>query len=185
MPAYPYYGQYNYQYPWAIPYNGYNISSNPYSMQPAAMPQTTPQTVAPVQTPSVMQDGFKWINSEKEALEYFVEPNHAVALWNANEPVVYLKQADTTGKPTIKTYDLVERVTAESTEMKPSDYVTKEDMSALVGVIKNMQTDIQSMKDVGSAIGAIKNDIDTIKGDMYGIAGKKKAVRKTEADVDE
>lgn len=80
MPAYPYYGQYNYQYPWAIPYNGYNISSNPYSMQPAAMPQTAPQTVAPVQTPSVMQDGFKWINSEKEALEYFVEPNHAVAL---------------------------------------------------------------------------------------------------------
>ena len=36
-------------------------------------------------------------------------PNSAVALWDANNPVIYLRQADSTGKPSTKVYDLVER----------------------------------------------------------------------------
>ena len=36
-------------------------------------------------------------------------PNSAVTLWDSNAPVVYLKQADASGKPSMKIYDLVER----------------------------------------------------------------------------
>ena len=44
-----------------------------------------------------------------EAANYPVAPNNAVTLWDSNSPVVYLKQADASGKPSMKTYDLVER----------------------------------------------------------------------------
>ena len=50
-----------------------------------------------------------WVQSEAEAMTYPVAPNSAVTLWDSNFPVVYLKQADASGKPSIKIYDLVER----------------------------------------------------------------------------
>lgn len=43
------------------------------------------------------------------AMAYLVAPNSAVALWDSNAPAIYLKQADASGKPSIKVYDLVER----------------------------------------------------------------------------
>ena len=55
-------------------------------------------------TPSIV-----WVQSEQEALNYLVAPNSAVTLWDSNSPVVYLKQADASGKPSMKIYDLVER----------------------------------------------------------------------------
>ena len=72
------------------------------------MPQAYQQPVQPMQQqqpgPSIM-----WVQGEQEALSYMVAPNSAVALWDSLAPVVYLKQADASGKPTIKIYDLVER----------------------------------------------------------------------------
>lgn len=50
-----------------------------------------------------------WVSGEQEAMGYLVAPNSAVALWDSNSPTIYLKQADASGKPTMKTYDLVER----------------------------------------------------------------------------
>ena len=50
-----------------------------------------------------------WVNGEQEAQSYLVAPNSAVALWDSNSPTIYLKQADASGKPSIKVYDLVER----------------------------------------------------------------------------
>ena len=64
------------------------------------MPQQAPQQVSP---------SIVWVQSEMEAANYLVAPNSAVTLWDSNAPVVYLKQADASGKPTMKTYDLVER----------------------------------------------------------------------------
>ena len=50
-----------------------------------------------------------WVQNEMEAVNYLVAPNSAVTLWDSNSPVVYLKQADASGKPSMKIYDLVER----------------------------------------------------------------------------
>ncbi len=50
-----------------------------------------------------------WVNGEQEAMGYLMAPNSAVALWDSNSPTIYLKQADASGKPSMKTYDLVER----------------------------------------------------------------------------
>ena len=66
-----------------------------------------PQQFQPQQNPPT--PSIVWVQSEQEALNYLVAPNSAVTLWDSNSPVVYLKQADASGKPSMKTYDLVER----------------------------------------------------------------------------
>ena len=62
------------------------------------------QQVPQQQSPSIV-----WVQNEMEAVNYLVAPNSAVTLWDSNAPVVYLKQADASGKPSMKIYDLVER----------------------------------------------------------------------------
>lgn len=73
-----------------------------------------------------------WVSGEKEAMEYLVAPNSAVALWDSNNPVVYLKKADASGKPDTEIYDLVKRtpsiIPAQSQNV---DYVTRADFNAL------------------------------------------------------
>lgn len=88
--------------------------------------QFQPQQNPP--TPSIV-----WVQSEQEALNYLVAPNSAVTLWDSNSPVVYLKQADASGKPSMKVYDLVERNSRPvQTAVVPSvEYATKEELKAL------------------------------------------------------
>ena len=115
----------------------------------------------PIQQPQ--QQSIIWISGEREAQMYPVAPNNAVTLWSQTDPVVYLKSADATGKPTIKTYDLVERTQSAPApvEDRTTSYATKDDLGEIMG-----------------ALTAVKTDIETIKGDLYGIAGKKKVVKK-------
>lgn len=125
----------------------------------------------------MQQSGIIWISGEREAQMYPVAPNNAVTLWSQTEPVVYLKQADATGKPTLKIYDLVERVqTAEQATKagtQTDDYAKKSDLAAVVGALKGFD----------EVIGGIKSGIEAMKGDMYGIAGKnKRPARKQEAE---
>ena len=74
-----------------------------YQPMPQQMPQVQPQQA------QVSGQCMVWVNGEQEAMSYLVAPNSAVALWDSNAPTIYLKQADASGKPSIKVYDLVER----------------------------------------------------------------------------
>ena len=101
-------------------------------MQPA--PPPVPQN--PVAT-----GGVQWVSSEQEARGYLIAPNSAVALWDSTAPTVYLKQADASGKPTLKIYDLVERAETPRTapQEKGVEFVTREEfdrLAALVGELK-------------------------------------------------
>ena len=96
----------------------------------------------PVQQNPVAQGGVQWVSGEQEARGYLIAPNSAVALWDSNAPTVYLKQADASGKPTLKIYDLVERAETASTasQGKAPDYVTRDEfdrLAALVGELKS------------------------------------------------
>ena len=146
-------------------YPQYQQSFQP--MQQQIQPMTQAQQIQPQMQSN--PSGIVWVSSERDAALYPVAPNNAVALWNQNDPVVYLKQADASGKPTMKIYDLVERAEtpSESSEAKPDktvNYATKEDLGAVVGVVK----------DFDKVIGGLRSEIDTMKGDLYGLAGKKK-----------
>ena len=87
-----------------------------------------PQQMAQQQAPSIV-----WVQSEIEAANYLVAPNSAVTLWDSNSPVVYLKQADASGKPSMKIYDLVERTQRPAQPPQPQrvEYATKEELKAL------------------------------------------------------
>ena len=102
MPSYPYYG---YQ-----PYQMYQPYQPPMADQLTQLRQQQFQPAQNVQqAPQQTQSGMIWVQNEMEAANYLVAPNSAVTLWDSNSPVVYLKQADASGKPSMKIYDLVER----------------------------------------------------------------------------
>ena len=121
---------------------------NPYYPQPMPdnlMQMRQQQMIQPAPPPvpqnPVATGGVQWVSSEQEARGYLIAPNSAVALWDSTAPTVYLKQADASGKPTLKIYDLVERAeTAPNAPQKPGvEFVTREEfdrLAALVGEIK-------------------------------------------------
>ena len=169
MAAYNYYGN---------PYGGYYYQ-NPYQGMPQTMVQPQMQgqmqSQQPAQSfsPAINQSGIIWISGESEASMYPIAPNNAVALWDRNGKAIYLKQADATGKPTMRVYDLVERTESSpenggSQGDKLSAYATKEDLGTVVSAIKGLSSDIEQMK-----------------GDLYGVAGRKRNVKKAEGAEDD
>lgn len=80
-------------------------------MQGPQMGQNQMQQIPPANPAAgCAQNGIIWISGKAEADGYLVAPNSAVALWDANNPVIYLRKADSTGKPSTVVYDLVERM---------------------------------------------------------------------------
>ena len=95
MPYTPYYPTYQYYQP-PMPDQLAQLRQNQYQPNMQQVPQQT-------------QSSMIWVSSEQDAFNYLIAPNSAVTLWDSNSPVVYLKQADASGKPSMKIYDLVER----------------------------------------------------------------------------
>lgn len=165
----------------AVPY--YPVYQNPYSFYPAAYPSGySPQTVQPTSQTvpqSIPQTSMIWVSGEREAQMYPVAPNNAVTLWSQTESVVYVKQADATGKPTIKVYDLVERngesFLPDRANGKSDDIVKKSDLDAVNGAIN----------EIFAKLAPITADIESMKGDLYGLSGKKKTIKKPEVDGDD
>ena len=126
--AYPY-GYQNPYYPQPMP-------DNLMQMRQQQMPQMQP--MQQVANP-IPQSGVQWVNGEMEARNWMVAPNAAIALWDSSAPTVYLKQADASGKPTLKIYDLVERTEASAPQKAGVEFVTREEfdrLAALVGELK-------------------------------------------------
>lgn len=121
---------------------------NPYYPQPMpdTLMQMRQQQMPMMQTPQapqnpIAQGGVQWVSGEQEARNWMIAPNAAVALWDSTAPTVYLKQADASGRPTLKIYDLVERAETPSTapQEKGVEFVTRKEfdaLAALVGEIK-------------------------------------------------
>lgn len=167
-------------------YTPYTPMYQPYSNFQPYQPQYQNQTMqTPIQTPiqaptqqTQNQSSILWVRNGQEAAMYPVSPNNAVALWDSSAPVIYLKQADASGKPTMKTYDLVERQespqeTPKAPEGNSPDYATKAELAALAGVVK----------DVDGIINSLRKDLDAIKETPNAI--KETPKRRVKKEVDE
>lgn len=158
-------------------FNGYQQFQPTPQMPQQPVVQNAQQTTQPIQPQITAPSSIIWVRNQNEAAMYPVAPNNAVALWDQNAPAVYLKQADASGKPTMKIYDLVERTetvaeaTNENTAKVPA-YATKEELGAVVGAIKG----------IDGIIAGIKGDIEKMNGDLYGLAGAKKKSKKVKDD---
>lgn len=120
------------------PYYPQPMPDNLMQMRQQQMMQPAPP---PVPQNPVATGGVQWVSSEQEARGYLIAPNSAVALWDSTAPTVYLKQADASGKPTLKIYDLVERAETPRTapQEKGVEFVTREEfdrLAELVGELK-------------------------------------------------
>ena len=141
----------------------------PVSYQPV-MPQQQQQT-AQAQSPAT--SGIIWVSGMNEAQMYPVAPNNAVALWEQSGKVIYLKTADATGKPSVRIFDLIERTETASAapqaqEVKAPAYVTKEELADILSVMKGLTGEVEQMK-----------------GDLYGISGRKRPAKKAEVVEDD
>ena len=164
--AYPY----TYQTPYQsyYPTNYQPVYQQGYQQQQAQQQQAVSQ---PTNT------GRIWVNGKSEAEFYPVAPNTAVDLWDRNGTTLYQKRADATGRPSIVVCDIVERAetaqdSGNSGDNKVPAYATKDELGVVVGAVK----------DYSEALSNIKNEIETIKGDLYGVAGRKRVVKKQEAE---
>lgn len=148
--------------------------------QPSYQPLYYPQNYQPVvqqQQQQVQQhntsSGIIWVSGMQEAQMFPVAPNNAVALWDNSGKVIYLKTADATGKPTMKVYDLVERTESASAasaaqEEKVPEYISKDELNEILSVLKGITGEIEQMK-----------------GDLYGVAGRKRSSKKEVIEDDE
>lgn len=124
-----------------VAYQYYQPYQNPYYPPPmqdnlAQMRQMQPQSMQQSQ-----QSGVQWVGGELEARNYLIAPNSAVALWDSSAPRVYLKQADASGKPSLKAYDLVERTeTAIDAPQNPGvSYVTRSEFDELAAAVRELR----------------------------------------------
>lgn len=123
----------------------YPYYGNPYlpPMQDnlAQLRQQQMQVIPPIPQNPLPQSGVQWVSGEQEARSWMVAPNAAVALWDSTAPTVYLKQADASGKPTLKVYDLVERLASAPDAQKApaAEYVTRKEFDALAALVSEMK----------------------------------------------
>lgn len=104
------------------------------------MPDPVQMRSQVMQPPSAQQSGVQWVSGELEARNYLIAPNSAVALWDSTAPRVYLKQADASGRPTLKAFDLIERTeTAPEAAQSPAvSYVTRVEFDELAAIVRSL-----------------------------------------------
>lgn len=107
---------------------------------PVSYPQAYVPQYTQAQAPQP-QTGIIWVQGEAGAKSYLVAPNTTVQLWDSESQTIYLKSADGSGMPTIKTLDYTIRdqvAGPASNLMKQSEYVTHDELSAFEDKIRKM-----------------------------------------------
>lgn len=88
----------------------------------------------PYQQPQ-QQNSIIWVQGEAGAKSYMVAPGNTVQLWDSENQVIYLKSADASGMPSIKTLDYTIREMPQNAPLSPvssnHEYATKADVEAL------------------------------------------------------
>jgi hypothetical protein len=95
------------------------------------------------QPSNVQNNGIIWVCGEAGAKSYLVAPNTTVALWDSESQTIYLKSADASGMPSIKTLDYTvrDRVQGEIRhENAPKvEFVTRDEFDALKRQIEGLK----------------------------------------------
>lgn len=122
--------------------NGFPMNYSQYFMPYQQQPQQT-------------QNGIIWVQGEAGAKSYLVAPNTTVQLWDSEKQVIYLKSADASGMPSLKTLDYTVRENAApSVERHTAEYVTRNEFD-------DLKRQIESLKEANYEHDA---DVSTAKG---------------------
>ena len=133
-------------------------SNFPIGYQPYYPQQYQQQYQPQPQMQAQQSGGIIWVQGEAGAKSYLVAPNSTVQLWDSEKQTIYLKSADASGMPSMKTLDYTIRdlpaVNAPVAASAPAaEYVTKAELQTLYGRIEALQTRINEL-----AKEEVKND---------------------------
>ena len=98
-------------------------------------------------------NGMIWVQGEAGAKAYLIAPNTTVQLWDSERQTVYLKSADASGMPSIKTLDYTIRentpanapISAQTANPinNNTEYATKAEIEALQAQIQALKEEIK------------------------------------------
>lgn len=162
----------------------YQPMYQPIQYQPVQYQPQQIQQQQPVQQAQQMNSNMIWVSGEAGAKAYLVAPNTTVQLWDSEAQHIYLKSADASGMPTIKTLDYTIRDSGPQKPVnaainpatpQPVEYAGKAETDAIKAEIASYRGEIESLR----------ADLESFRGDLYGIAGKKSSARKKEVTDNE
>lgn len=120
-------------YPAGINQYGNWNPQNPYNQpQPQYQQQQQPQ-------PQQVESQRVWVQGESSAKAFIVANNKEQVLWDSEQPVIYIKTVDATGKPSTVTLDYTIR------NPQPDD-----DRTEIDGLKKQMNEMMSMLKDLTS-----------------------------------
>lgn len=123
--------------------------AQPQQMQANQQAQQS-QVQQPAQVNPTMTSGIIWVQGEAGAKSYLVAPNTTVQLWDSERQTIYLKSADASGMPSIKTLDYTIREMPQNnvvlaSESASSAFATKEEVNTLAEQITALKNKIDGI----------------------------------------
>ena len=118
----------------ALPLYGYNPYQfgqvNPLQPQMDRLASMQAQYQQPQQ--QNVNQGILWVQGEAGAKSYLVAPNTSVLLMDSDESAFYLKSADSSGMPSLRTFKYIEttnqpKENLKSNNSEDSDFVPKKE----------------------------------------------------------
>lgn len=125
----------------------YNTNAFPATYYPQSY-QTAPVVNQQANQPQA-SSGIIWVQGEAGAKSYLVAPNQTVQLWDSENQVIYLKSADGSGMPSIKTLDYTIRDAQEPSGAFKADkgkFISIDQFESLQGELEALKKDIDKIK---------------------------------------
>lgn len=116
----------------------YNYFPTTYQTPVYYPQQAQPQPPQQTQTQSLI-----WVQGEAGAKSYLVAPNSTVTLWDSESQTIYIKSADATGMPSIRTLDYTIRGSEEKVAV---NYVTRDDFDHIEKEIDDIKKSLGKEK---------------------------------------
>lgn len=132
-----------------MPYNNYFPN-----YQPMFYPQQQPQVQQAQQMQQTQQvqpmTNMIWVQGEAGAKSYLVAPNTTVQLWDSERQTIYIKSADASGMPSIKTLDYtIREIPQNGPRVTPgfdsTMFATKEEVNMLAQEISALRGDFDGL----------------------------------------
>lgn len=130
--------------------NTFPVTYQPYYPQFAQVQaQPVVQQAQPQPTQPQMNSSITWVQGEAGAKSYLVAPNTTVQLWDSESQTIYLKSADASGMPSIKTLDYTIRDAgspAQPFSAVDNNFIQRDELDALKGQIQALEREINKLK---------------------------------------
>ena len=136
----------------------------PVSYQPYYQPQYQNTAMAGQQNNQQQQSsGIIWVQGEAGAKSYLVAPNTTVQLWDSEDQKIYLKSADASGMPNIKTLEYTVRGSESVSGAFKDDkhnFISKDEFKSLQSEIETLKSDVNKIKHARVKLTRIKEEDD-------------------------